>query len=534
MVKSRAIVLFGLPAAGKSEVGRVLADLLGRRFVDIDKIVAAEMGEAANVDGSGSDARDDSIGADGGHAEVQRRQSEILAAAAADSASSNSASDSGPSTPVIVVRSNVVATEANRRLLSDASQTVWIDAPDEVLSKRLGMAGNTDPDRIRRHRLEHLAYSSVCADHLVDNGGSRSIEEIARHIMALVADTSDPVVSEPVEVSGGRSYPVLVGPGAVALLPTLLPEGVRRVAVVTQAGIGVEVDPGVEHRVFTVEDGEGAKRLDVVGDLASSFARWGLSRRDAVISVGGGVVSDLAGYVASGYHRGVAVIHVSTTLLGQIDAAIGGKCGVNLPEGKNLLGAFKQPAAVICDTSTLLTLPEAELRSGMGELAKYHFLGGGHLDRLAMADRVAACVRIKADVVAADELEDGRRAILNYGHTLAHALESATRYRIRHGEAVAVGLLYAAELAVALGRIDRARADEHRRVIDTYGLDPVMPSGIDGDEIVELFGRDKKAIDGITFVLDGPQGVEPVLVEDRQLLRETLETVTAETTGTGR
>jgi 5-deoxy-5-amino-3-dehydroquinate synthase len=221
----------------------------------------------------------------------------------------------------------------------------------------------------------------------------------------------------------------------------------------------------------------------------------------------------------------VEVIHVSTTLLGQIDAAIGGKCGVNLPEGKNLLGAFKQPAAVICDTATLATLPAPEFLSGMGELAKYHFLGGGQLDRLALPERVAACVAIKAEVVSGDETESGRRAILNYGHTLAHALETALAYEIRHGEAVAVGLVYAAELACRLGRIDADRVAEHRRVVAAYGLEPALPSGAEPDELVRLFARDKKAVDGITLVLDGPRGIEPVSIGDRAMLRSVMDRV---------
>ena len=140
--------------------------------------------------------------------------------------------------------------------------------------------------------------------------------------------------------------------------------------------------------------------------------------------------------------------------------------------------------------------------------------------------RVAACVRIKADVVVEDEREGGRRAILNYGHTLAHALEIATDYELRHGEAVAVGLVYAAELAHRLGRIDADRVAEHRRVVTGYGLAGTIPEGLDGDELVELFTRDKKALDGITFVLDGPGGVEPVIVEDRALLLSAMESVT--------
>lgn len=332
---------------------------------------------------------------------------------------------------------------------------------------------------------------------------------------------------ETVEVGGGRSYPVIVGAGARLRLSEVLPSAAKRVAIVTQAAVGVEVDPGVEHRVFTVEDGERAKRLDVVGELASEFARWGLTRNDVVVAVGGGVVTDLGGFVASVYHRGIPVIHIATTLLGQIDAAIGGKCGVNLPEGKNLVGSFWQPSAVLCDTDTLASLPDREYRSGLGELAKYHFLGGGDLDAVPLVDRVAACVRIKADVVADDEREGGKRAILNYGHTLGHALESAGTYELRHGEAVAIGLVYAAEVAHRLGRIDAAAVAEHRRVVEHYGQSTTVPAGLDPARMLELFARDKKALDGITFVLDGPNGVEPVRVDDTALLIDALEAVRA-------
>jgi 5-deoxy-5-amino-3-dehydroquinate synthase len=331
------------------------------------------------------------------------------------------------------------------------------------------------------------------------------------------------VIEVRVPLPGGRDYPVLVGDGARHALAEVLPERSRRAAVVTQEGLDWEVDPGIEHRVFRVPDGEGAKRLSVVEDLCRDFVRWGLTRADVVIGVGGGVVTDLAGFTAAVYHRGIGVVHVATTLLAQIDAAIGGKTGVNLPEGKNLVGAFWQPAAVLCDTETLTTLAPRELRAGLGELAKYHFLGGGRLDELALPERVAACVRIKADVVAEDEREGGRRAILNYGHTLGHALETAGRYDLRHGEAVAIGLVYAAELAHALGRIPEPRVAEHRRVLAAYDLPGRLPPGSDPDELVALFARDKKAVDGVTFVLDGPDGVEPVRVDDRDLLLAVLE-----------
>lgn len=322
---------------------------------------------------------------------------------------------------------------------------------------------------------------------------------------------------------GDRSYEVIVGDGAISELATLVPKRAKRVAVVTQPNIGIEVEPGIEHRVFHIGDGEQAKTLTTVERLCREFAQWGLTRGDAVIAVGGGLVTDVGGFAASLYHRGIPVVYVSTTLLGQIDAAIGGKTGVNLPEGKNLVGAYWQPSGVICDTSVLATLPPRDYRSGMGELAKYHFLGGGRLDELPIDERVAACVRIKADVVASDEREGGRRAILNYGHTLGHALEIAGSFDLLHGEAVATGLVYAAEVAHRLGRIDAEAVAEHRRVVQSYELSTTLPAGADAGQLLELFRRDKKAIDDITMALDGDNGVDVVVGIDEAVLRDSLE-----------
>lgn len=310
---------------------------------------------------------------------------------------------------------------------------------------------------------------------------------------------------------GERSYEVLVGHGVRRELAGVLPPSVRRVAVVTQAGIPFEVDPGVAFEVLTIGDGEQHKTLATVESLCRSFARMGLTRADAVVGLGGGMVTDVAGFAAACWHRGVPVVHVATTLLAMVDAAIGGKTGVNLPEGKNLVGAFWQPAAVLCDLDALATLPERELRCGFGEMAKYHFLTGDDLLALDLPERVARCVAIKADVVAHDEREGGRRALLNYGHTLAHALETATGHALAHGEAVGIGLAFAARLARVLGRIDDARVAHHDDVVGrAYGLGTALPGGLDPTELVELMSRDKKAIDGLTFVLDGPRGVEVV------------------------
>lgn len=322
---------------------------------------------------------------------------------------------------------------------------------------------------------------------------------------------------------GDRSYPVIVGAGARHELRRVLPARAKRAAIVTQDGVGVDVAPGIASQVFTIPDGEDHKNLQTVEMLTRRWAQWGLTRGDVVVAVGGGLTTDLAGFAASAFHRGVPVIHVATTLLAQVDAAIGGKTGVNLFEGKNLVGAFWQPAAVICDTEVLETLSARELRNGHGEMAKYAFLGVDNLPTMGIDEAVAACVQCKADVVASDEREGGRRVILNYGHTLGHALEIATHFELRHGEAVAIGLIYAAELAHRLGRIDAARVAWHREVVANYGLPDALPNGVDRDAVVALFNRDKKAIDGVTFVLDGENGVEPVKIDDIALLSETLE-----------
>ncbi len=344
----------------------------------------------------------------------------------------------------------------------------------------------------------------------------------------------------PVRLSD-RSYDVLIGKGALAELASLVPGTARQAVVVTQPGVGVEIAAGVPTEVVHIPEGENSKSLATAEELWRRFARLGLTRSDVVIAVGGGMVTDVAGFAASCWHRGVGVIHVPTTLLGQIDAAVGGKTGINLVEGKNLVGSIWQPLGVVCDTSTLASLPAAEWRSGRGELAKYAFLGVEDLDELSLEEQVRACVACKARIVEADEREGGARMTLNYGHTLAHALEAAALAGLageaarpgepgtssppllRHGEAVAIGLVFAAELARALGRIDEARVARHRQLVASYDLAGRLPPGADPDELLDLMAKDKKAQGSLTFVLDGPAGVEPVTGVDRDLVRSVLE-----------
>ena len=514
----RHVVLVGLMGVGKSTVGRRLAKDLQRPFADVDEQVELRTGRTIPAI-----FRD--LGEDGFRA--------VEAAALADLLGR-------PSPLVVAAGGGVVTGEANRAALAASGAfVVWLRASAGFLAGRSDpthrplLAGDAEATLTRLLAERTSLYEQV-ADVAVDVepfhvGDDKPKRALARHIAELVADAlgvpeapggaeapgDHPVGAVTVVVqAGGESYPVVVGAGVRSRLADLLAPAARRVAVVTQAGIDLPIEVGREHEVFTIGDGEQAKSLATVEQLCRAWSRWGLTRADQVVAVGGGLVTDVAGFAAAVYHRGLGVVHVPTTLLGMVDAAIGGKTGVNLPEGKNLVGAFWQPRAVLCDTDALATLPERERRSGLGEMAKYHFLTGDDLLALPLTERIAACVRIKAEVVTADEREDlastRGRATLNYGHTLAHALETAGRYHLRHGEAVAVGLIYAAELAHRLGRIDRARVAEHRRVTVAYGLRTALPEGVDNGELLTLMARDKKAVDGLTFVLDGPDGVEVV------------------------
>ena len=281
--------------------------------------------------------------------------------------------------------------------------------------------------------------------------------------------------------------------------------------IVTQKEIGFVVKPKIDSTTVLIGNGEQHKNLQTIEMLSQKFAEIGLTRNDVVIGLGGGMVTDVAGFAAASWHRGTPVLHVSTSLVGMVDAAIGGKTGVNIDQGKNLVGAFWQPCAVVCDLDALKTLPEREMRCGLGEVAKYHFLTGDDLLALEMPQRIARCVEIKAKIVAADERESGGRALLNYGHTLAHALERSSDFSLAHGEAVAVGMIYAAHLAHAMQRISQARVEEHYKVIgQTYGLKVKPDERVNRKELIELMRHDKKAVSGLTFVLDGASGIEVV------------------------
>lgn len=340
-----------------------------------------------------------------------------------------------------------------------------------------------------------------------------------------------------IRVAGESPYDVVVGNGALGELPELLGEQVRKVAVVhsravraAAAGVTGELNGrGYEARAVEVPDGEAAKDLAVAASVWSRLGELRVTRSDAVVGLGGGAVTDLAGFVAATWLRGVRVVHVPTTLLAMVDAAVGGKTAINTEAGKNLVGAFHSPAGVVCDLALLRTLRGGDYVSGLAEVVKAGFIADPRILELIEADPSSATdpggavtaelversVRVKADIVSADLREHGRRAFLNYGHTLGHAIEKVEGYRWRHGDAISVGMVFAAELARLTGRLDAATADRHRALLDSLGL-PVSYSGESGDPWLRLFDAmavDKKATGGrLRFVVLEGVG-RPVLLE---------------------
>ncbi|MEO7125428.1 MAG: 3-dehydroquinate synthase [Nakamurella sp.] len=278
---------------------------------------------------------------------------------------------------------------------------------------------------------------------------------------------------------------------------------------------GALADSGVQVLDIELPDAESAKTVEVLADCWARFAAAGLDRTSVVIGMGGGTATDLAGFAAATYMRGIGLIQVPTTVLGMVDAAVGGKTGINTAAGKNMVGSFYEPRLVAADLDALATLPPDDVTAGLAEIAKCGFIADPDILRIIEADpaqvhepssyQLAEVIRrgvvVKADVVAADLRESSLREILNYGHTLAHAIEKREGYRWRHGNAVAVGMMFAAELARAAGRLDGVTADRHRSVLRLLGL----PTTYDADALEELIGymaRDKKTRDGhLRFVV---------------------------------
>lgn len=486
--------------AGKSTVGTLLAKRLGVPFVDADEVIEERAGASIET-----------IFEQAGEPAFRALERDVVAQVLADSGgvvALGGGAVEDPSTRAALAAVEVIHLEVD---LGEALRRVGGDRP---------MLRSNDPEALfqRRARL----YKSV-ATHAVATGGRSPIEVVR----AIAERLESPPVEPPRAVTvdlGARSYGVHVGHGIAGRMHELLPPlgDAETAFLVTQQSLIELAHPAIASlesmglRVVAkpVPEGEKHKSLATAAMLYEELAAAGVRRHDLLLGFGGGVVTDLAGFVASTYHRGLSVAHIPTTLLAQVDAAIGGKTAVNLAAGKNLIGTIHQPVAVVCDVSLLSGLDEAEVRSGLAEAIKYGLIHSPELldwiesnvaailarDAGALVDLVVRCVQIKAEVVSGDERDIGTRAILNYGHTFAHAFEQTAGYEgIRHGEAVALGMMAAAHLAHGLDRVDDSVVERHRRILDSAGLPTAAP--LDLEKLEQAWHHDKKYRKGVRFVL---------------------------------
>jgi 3-dehydroquinate synthase len=468
------IVLVGFMGSGKSTVGRILSTLAGLPFLDTDELVVTRDGRSIReiFDESGERA----------FREIEREV--VLEALTGRDAviALGGGSLVDPRVCLSLERATVVHLkvsygEAMHRIGHDASRPMLdVGDPTALAHEREGT-------------YEQVADLALETDH-------RTPRDLAVEI-AVELFGPEIAIARPRRISvqiPDRPYDVIVGRTLVENLSELLPPfaGVEQVALVTQRSLEhlhEEVIAALQElgkvSVCLIDEGEPAKSLDAAERLYGELADAAFHRSDLIVSLGGGVVSDLAGFVASTYARGTRLVHLPTTLLAQVDAAIGGKTGVNLAQAKNMVGTFYQPDAVVCDVDLLASCPHEELRSGAAEIVKYGFIADPDLLDLihshaakvlggeapTLIDVVARSVAIKAGLVARDERDQGARAVLNYGHTFGHAIEHALGYgHIRHGEAISIGMMAAAVLSRELGLCTELLVARHKEVLDDLGL----------------------------------------------------------------
>ena len=348
-------------------------------------------------------------------------------------------------------------------------------------------------------------------------------------------------------VGGASPYDVIVGRDLLDRLPGVLGDGPQRVALVHPVSLGQLAHAArtamstYDVHLLPVPDGEAAKTAAVAADCWEALGRLGFTRSDAVVALGGGATTDLGGFVAATWLRGVRVVHVPTSLLAMVDAAVGGKTGIDTGAGKNLVGAFHEPAGVLCDLALLDTLPRAELVAGLGEVVKCGFIADPAIldlvertdpdaitpDSDVLRELVERAIQVKIDVVVDDLKDSGRREILNYGHTMAHAIERASDYQVRHGEAVAIGSVFVAELARMAGVLDDATAGRHRAAFERVGL-PTRWYGASYEELRAAMAVDKKARGStLRFVVLEGIGAPRVLADPpEEMLRAAYDVMT--------
>lgn len=504
----RNIVLIGFMGTGKSAVGQVLARRLGWTFVDTDRRVEAR--ERATV------------------AQVFARRGEpyfrnVEARVIADVARRWDA--------VIATGGGAVLRPENMQRLREHGWIVSLTAPVDVLLKRLedghrpllrpaphggGLGGDVRGSVVRLLDERRPLYRD--ADLMIDVSVA-SPERIADAVIAFLSRRERRTI--PVRLAG-RTYPVHVGEGISALLGAdLLELGAgRRVALLTHRSVlrvagkrlhTVLRAAGFDVTVLEVPSGEQAKSLAVAGALFTRLARARFDRSGTLVALGGGVIGDLGGFVASMYMRGIRLVHAPTTLLAMVDSSIGGKTGVNHARVKNLIGAFYQPAEVVADVRMLATLSDRELLSGLAEAVKTAVIGDRDLfelleqqlpavlrrDRDVLVEVITRCAGFKARIVEADETERAERQILNYGHTIGHAVEAAAGFRrLTHGEAVAIGMALEARLAQRLGLADAATVERQNALLARAGL-PVKLGPVNRRAVARAIALDKKVADGV-------------------------------------
>ena len=492
------IVLVGFMGAGKTTVGALVAEGAGLPFVDVDEVIARN--EGASV------AEIFTTRGESYFRAVEKATVEDVLAGPGSVVALGGGALGDPATCVAlewhtVIHLDVSYPEAMRRVGHDPGRPMLaIDDPRALFE------------------LRHATYDRVARYTIATDG--LPVTEVAALVLATATPKAPSDAGGIAVRLGDRSYQVHVGSDLARDLTRYFDKGqASKAFLITQPALMEAAKPvvdslsegGLEVAVLTVDDGERSKDLAVAAGLLGTLAGHEARRTDVVVSFGGGVVCDLAGFVASVYHRGIPIVHVPTSLLAQVDAAIGGKTAVNLPQGKNLVGTIHQPLAVVCDVSLVRTLPEDEVRAGLAEVIKCALITGRRavdsvLERIPSAlaldeDVLAVIVRdavgTKAAVVAADERELGRREVLNYGHTFGHALEHSTG--MRHGDAVAVGMMAAAHLAADLGMLAPDEVELHRRLLHEAGLPVAAPFDI--DEIFAALRHDKKNRAEIRFVL---------------------------------
>jgi 3-dehydroquinate synthase len=493
------IILTGFMGTGKTAVGREVAAQLGRPFVDLDDLIVARAGKPIPR-----------IFAENGEPAFRALEAALCQELAA------------PAGLVIATGGGAVLDPANREALAAGGILICLEADVATILARLEGADDRPllATSNRRPRivelLEQRAAAYAAVPHHLDTTGL-SIAAAAERVLGIAAGlpegghrhlvTLSPC--HPVTLSPAAGYDVLIADGLLAqagrrLLTAGLEPG--RCAVVTNPTVAAHYagtmvasleEAGFEPLVFEVPDGEAHKTLATAGELYGQFAEARLARGEPVIALGGGVIGDLAGFVAATWLRGVPFVQVPTSLLAMVDASVGGKVAVDLPQGKNLVGAFKQPALVLVDPAVLTTLPAAEFRSGLAEVLKAGLIGDPVLfEQLcgtgpaSLVSMIAAAVRVKARIVERDPFELGDRAWLNLGHTFGHALELLSGFTLRHGEAVALGLIAATELSAALGYCDRALPGQVAAAVERLGLPTIYP--FDPAAVLAAMATDKK------------------------------------------